>query len=143
VSAVEKGKIGHLSALEAVAGVLGVTLVQPDGVADQLRREAVAGVEGLGRARHGGLIPDPRPSGNPPRHQLDDALHTKLMDGKTALHGILIKPQVPISISLSRTGSIQNAWGAILHIFAAAHKTITGCYTSARLRTLIGDLSSI
>src|SRR4051795_1991773 len=36
-------------------------IVQPDRVADQLRREAVAGVEGLGRARHASLIPDPRP----------------------------------------------------------------------------------
>jgi hypothetical protein len=33
--------------------------VQPHRVADQLRREAVAGVEGLGRARHAGLIPHP------------------------------------------------------------------------------------
>jgi hypothetical protein len=33
----------------------------------------MAGVEGLGRARHGRLIPDPRCSGNPPRRQLDDA----------------------------------------------------------------------
>jgi len=30
--------------------------IQPDRVADQLRREAAAGVEGLGRARHGRLI---------------------------------------------------------------------------------------
>src|SRR4051794_20735192 len=48
--------------------------VQPHRVADQLRREAVAGVEGLGRARHAGLIPDPRCSPTPPRRQLDDAL---------------------------------------------------------------------
>ena len=41
--------------------------------ADQLRREAVAGVEGLGRARHGCLITDPRWSGNPARRQLGDA----------------------------------------------------------------------
>src|SRR5690349_25045788 len=47
--------------------------VQPDGVADPFRREAVAGVEGLGRARHGRLIPDLRRSGNPPRRQLDGA----------------------------------------------------------------------
>jgi hypothetical protein len=49
------------------------SIVQPDRVADQLRREAVAGVEGLGRARHAGLIPEPRPSDNPARRQLDDA----------------------------------------------------------------------
>src|SRR5690349_2938723 len=47
--------------------------VQPDRVADQLWRKAMAGVEGLGRVRHGRLIPDPRCSGNPPRRQLDDA----------------------------------------------------------------------
>jgi hypothetical protein len=34
----------------------------------------VAGVEGLGRARHGRLIPDLRRSGNPPRRQLDGAI---------------------------------------------------------------------
>jgi len=33
------------------------SIVQPDRVADQLRREAVAGVGGLGRACHGRLIP--------------------------------------------------------------------------------------
>jgi hypothetical protein len=43
-------------------------------VADQFRREAIAGVGGLGRARHGRLITDPCPSGNPPCRQLDDAL---------------------------------------------------------------------
>src|SRR3712207_3906643 len=47
--------------------------VQPDRVADQLRREAVAGVGVLGRARHARLIADPRPSGNPALRQLDDA----------------------------------------------------------------------
>src|SRR4029453_299797 len=43
--------------------------VQPDRVADQLRREAVAGVEGLGRACHGFSYPTPaaqapRPAAN-------------------------------------------------------------------------------
>src|ERR687898_2484511 len=51
--------------------------VQPDRVADQLRREAVAGVEGLGRARHASLIPDPRLSGNPTHRQLDDAVSVR------------------------------------------------------------------
>ena len=46
---------------------------QPDRVADQLGREAVAGVGVLGRARHARLIADPRPSGNPALRQLDDA----------------------------------------------------------------------
>src|SRR4051794_17083294 len=41
------------------------SIVQPDRVADQLRRKAMAGVGSLGRARHAGLIPDPRCSGNP------------------------------------------------------------------------------
>src|SRR4051812_28373143 len=51
----------------------GKAKVQPDRVADQLRREAVAGVEGLGRARHGRLIADSQRSGNPTRRQLDEA----------------------------------------------------------------------
>src|SRR5689334_8932240 len=45
--------------------------VQPNRVADQLRRKAVAGVGGLGRVRHDRLIPDPRRSGNPTGRQLD------------------------------------------------------------------------
>src|SRR4051812_8927346 len=57
--------------------------VQPNRVADQLRWEAVAGVEGLGRVRHAGLIPDPRRSGNPARRQLDDA-HTGPSGGNSA-----------------------------------------------------------
>src|SRR5690349_23376192 len=58
--------------------------VQPDGVADPFRREAVAGVEGLGRARHGRLIPDLRRSGNPPRRQLDGASGTAPRSGRAA-----------------------------------------------------------
>jgi hypothetical protein len=47
--------------------------VQPNRVADQLGRKAMAGVKGIGRARHAGLITDPRPSGKPARRQLDGA----------------------------------------------------------------------
>jgi hypothetical protein len=52
------------------------------------QRKAVARVKGLGRARHVGLIPDPRSSGNPARRQLDgawppwsDALHQAPLTG--------------------------------------------------------------
>jgi hypothetical protein len=47
--------------------------VQPDRVADQLWRIAMAGVKGLARSRHGRLIADPRRSGNPAHRQLDGA----------------------------------------------------------------------
>jgi hypothetical protein len=47
------------------------------GLADQLRRKAVADVERFGRARHASLIPDPRTSGNPTHRQLDDVLQVR------------------------------------------------------------------
>ncbi len=47
------------------------TEVEPDGVADDLgRREAVAGVGGLGRRRHVGPVPHPWPARNLPRANL-------------------------------------------------------------------------
>jgi hypothetical protein len=55
----------------------------------------VAGVEGLGRARHVGLITDPRPSGNPPRRQLDDA--------PTSMHQSII-------ITLMMCGISHHTW---------------------------------
>jgi hypothetical protein len=44
--------------------------VEPDGVADDLGREAVAGVGRLGRRRHVGPVPDSQPARNLPRVNL-------------------------------------------------------------------------
>ena len=54
------------------------------GLADQLRRKAVADVERFGRARHASLIPNSRTSGNPTHRQLDDALQVRcaVLNGK-------------------------------------------------------------
>src|SRR4051812_6243945 len=69
--------------------------VQPNRVADQLRREAGVGV--LGRACHASLIPAPRCSGNPPRRQLDDARTVSGLvvsaTGRTSLSKAAVRPK--------------------------------------------------
>src|SRR5690349_16305694 len=79
----------------------GKAKVQPHRVADPLRREAVAGVEGLGRARHARLIADPRPSGNPTRRQLDGAM--------PAIHSSLVPSSFSSSAMYSRTKAFMSS----------------------------------
>jgi hypothetical protein len=63
----------------------GKAKVQPDGVADQLRGEALAGVGDLGRTRYGRLIAGSPCSGNPTHRQFDGAPNR--VDAASKTHG--------------------------------------------------------